>query len=157
MFRFLFLLCLFFSMALQADIYKCDENGLVHYQDKPCQSHSEKVEIKLHQPSKKDIEQQNKRTAAFNEDARISQIKRLKQKNIELQQQIDKLEQENKAKYEAIQKHTYDVGNGMVATRDPTLLENMRATLQQHVQQVKKIQQEIHRNKSQIQTLSVRQ
>ncbi len=154
MLRVLLLLILGISMVAQADIYKCAEKGQVHFQDKPCLSQSEKVDIKLHQPSKDDIDQQKQRTAAYKEDARIQEILTLKKKNIALQRQIDDLAVENKAKYEALQQQTYDVGNGMVATRDPTVLENMRVVLQQHLQEIKHLQQEIENNKNHIQTLS---
>ena len=124
------------------------------HQDKPCLSQSEKVDIRLHQSSKDDIDQQKQRTAAYKEGARIQEILTLKKKNIALQRQIDDLAVENKAKYEALQQQTYDVGNGMVATRDPTVLENMRVVLQQHLQEIKHLQQEIENNKNHIQTLS---
>ena len=131
MLRVLLLLSLGVSMVTQADIYKCAEKGQVHFQD-----------------------QQKQRTAAYKEDARIKEILTLKKKNIALQRQIDDLALENKAKYEALQQQTYDVGNGMVATRDPTVLENMRVVLQQHLQEIKHLQQEIENNKNHIQTLS---
>lgn len=56
-----------------------------------------------------------------------------------------------------MQNQTYDVGNGMVATRDPTLLENMRVILEQHSQQLKSLQREIDKNRYQIQVLSAQQ
>jgi hypothetical protein len=155
--RLLLLISLCIGLPVQADIYKCHDNGQIHYQDKPCNAQSEKVEIKLHQPSKQDIEQQNKRTAAYNENSRIYQINMLKQENRALQKQKNALEKENKARYDELQNQTYDVGNGMIATRDPALLENMRGIVEQHVQQLKSLQQEIDNNKRQIKALSAKQ
>lgn len=155
--RIWLVISLFIVLPVQADIYKCEETGYIHYQDKPCASGSEKVELDLYQPSKEEIEQQNKRTAAYNENSRIYQINQLKQKNRELEKQKKTLELENKAKYDEMQNQTYDVGNGMVATRDPTLLENMRVILEQHSQQLKSLQREIDKNRYQIQVLSAQQ
>jgi hypothetical protein len=81
----------------------------------------------------------------------------LKQENRALQKQKIALEKENKARYDELQNQTYDVGNGMIATRDPALLENMRGIVEQHVQQLKSLQQEIDNNKRQIKALSAQQ
>ena len=150
-------MALFLSFSIHADIYKCERNGTVQFQDKPCETHSEKLNLSITKPSSEAVNKQKALTEKFKSSSRVNQIEQLKQQNSQLSDQLISIQKDYETEYKLLTRKGYDLGNGKMATRDSLLLEKMKALSINTEKKRRTLEQKIQQNSHQIEKLKSQQ
>lgn len=148
-----FLLLMTLALPTQAEIYKCVVNGQVEYSGQPCADDAEVVELKIKQPSKDAIAEQQARTESFQQEGKFSDINSLNKKNDELEAQISALKEESQAVLAEMGSKTYRVDDDTIGTREHGLFKRMRDVRADYDRKVNDLKQQIYQNELEIDRL----
>ena len=142
-------MALVFTLSTQAEIYKwTDENGKVHYSDKPFDEKSEKVKVGREPTSAERLEAQKRASQMIQRQNKVHSINDQKAREQKLSDQKEEKERKKRAAACAEAKRLIIVysGRGAVYTKDKNGIKNYKGYTDEQKNQKIAEQQKIIKN-----------